>query len=179
MRNKEPHPTRTVLHIIEQPEGQGEDPRANHVYDLPPLLLLPRGLEIQLAADHVDEESDASIQRQLCGNLHIREEPSAYGAVEIGVVENIEETGHHEANVTVRDEDKDELWVMSVQERYEMKEIKHRTIENVGNDELSIRPVCKHIVHRKDQPREKGHECARDENDPVVSLPSHLRQIWK
>lgn len=39
---------------------------------------------------------------------------------------------------------------MTDQEGYEMKEIKHRTIENVGNDELSIRPVCKHIVHRED-----------------------------
>lgn len=150
MKNKEPHPTRTVLHVIEQPEGQCEDPRANHIYDLPPLLLLPRGFEIQLAADHVDEESDASIQRQLCGNLHIKEVACAYGAVEIGVVENIEETGYNEANVTVRNEDKDELQVMTDQEGYEMKEIKHRTIENVGNDELSIRPVCKHIVHRED-----------------------------
>ena len=57
--------TRTVPNVIEQSKGQGEDPGKQHVDHLPPLLLLPNGFEIQLAANDVHKETDTSVESEL------------------------------------------------------------------------------------------------------------------
>ena len=70
--------------------------------------------------------------------------------MEVRVVENIEEARHDESNVTVRDEYENELGVMQPWMEYKVEKIKDTATENVGDHELRIRPVCKHIIHRED-----------------------------